>query len=109
MDASHEPTTANPGEVAGIGGILYNQLANPTGHFSEWINKDDVARIGREGSENPIFELECYAILAGLLTWKPIVQFEATLHGEHQCRAWHPQSCPVNHSTQHASGKKRRT
>ena len=74
VDASHEPTTANPGEVAGIGGILYNQFANPTGHFSEWISKDDVARIGREGSENPIFELECYAILAELLTWKPIIQ-----------------------------------
>ena len=74
VDASHESAAANPDEVAGIGGILYNQLANPAGHFSEWIGKDDVARIGREGSENPIFELECYAILAGLLTWKPIIQ-----------------------------------
>ena len=55
--------TSNDDSKSGIGGILIAETGAFIGHFSEYLDEPTLADLNTSGSENPIFELECFAIL----------------------------------------------
>ena len=65
---------ANDGGTSGVGGVLVSGSGAIIGHFSETLGEDLVKLIGRVDSENPIFELECFAIYCALHAWKPLLR-----------------------------------
>ena len=66
FDASHEPGNQLP---AGFGDILFGSNGRELSYFSELIDQDSLDRINKDASVNPIFELECFAILMALKPW----------------------------------------
>ena len=66
FDTSHEPGNQLP---AGVGDILFGSNGRELSYFSELIDQDSLDRINKDASVNPIFELECFAILMALKLW----------------------------------------
>ena len=62
---------------AGFGGVLFDCQGRELSYFSELVDHEAVSRINRDSSGNPIFELECLAILIAVKLWHP------RLHGRH--------------------------
>ena len=60
---------SNDDSKSGIGGILIAETGAFIGHFSEYLDEPTLADLNTSGSENPIFELECFAIWCGVYTW----------------------------------------
>ena len=60
---------SNDDSKSGIGGILISETGSFIGHFSEYLDEPTLADLNTSGSENPIFELECFAIWCGVHTW----------------------------------------
>ncbi|CAE7455213.1 unnamed protein product, partial [Symbiodinium sp. CCMP2456] len=60
---------SNDNEKAGIGGILLSETGSYIGHFSEYLDESARGILNTSESENPIFELECFAIWCGIWTW----------------------------------------
>ena len=60
---------SNDDSKSGIGGILIAETGAFIGHFSEYLDEPTLADLNTSGSENPIFELECFAIWCGVCTW----------------------------------------
>ncbi|CAE7484139.1 unnamed protein product, partial [Symbiodinium sp. CCMP2456] len=60
---------SNDNEKAGIGGILLSEAGSYIGHFSEYLDESAKGILNTSESENPIFELECFAIWCGIWTW----------------------------------------
>ncbi|CAE7248436.1 unnamed protein product [Symbiodinium sp. CCMP2456] len=56
------------GDVAGVGGILYDPLGEPLSFFSGKLPADSVHKL-RESSEHPIYEVELLAIWAAFQLW----------------------------------------
>ena len=67
VDAAHEPTWP------GLGGVLINERGNPMGYFSEEITGPTLDEF-KAKSENPIFEMECFAIYCGVILWSRLIQ-----------------------------------
>ena len=68
VDASFETANTYPG---GLGGVLVEtRRGTVLGHFSLMLSPSDVATLTSQGKRNPIFELECWAMLAGLFVWR---------------------------------------
>ena len=63
VDASHEDSGS------GVGGILTTSSGVRIGYFSEVLDDETLAILNQHGSKNPIYELECFAILIGLSLW----------------------------------------
>ena len=67
VDAAYEPGNMKPG---GLGGVLVDpKTTNVQQHFSLMLTAAEVCAVTTEGSKNPIFELECLAMLAGVKVW----------------------------------------
>eukprot|EP00439_Symbiodinium_sp_Y106_P070600 s945_g12.t1 len=60
---------SNDDSKSGIGGILIAETGSYIGHFSEYLDETTLADLNTSGSENPIFELECFAIWCGICSW----------------------------------------
>ena len=60
---------SNDDSKSGIGGILISETGSFIGHFSEYLDEPTLEDLNTSGSENPIFELECFAIWCGVHTW----------------------------------------
>ncbi|CAE7310167.1 unnamed protein product, partial [Symbiodinium sp. CCMP2456] len=60
---------SNDDDKAGIGGILLSESGSYIGHFSEYLSESARGTLNTSDSENPIFELECFAIWCGVWTW----------------------------------------
>ncbi|CAE7475642.1 unnamed protein product [Symbiodinium sp. CCMP2592] len=56
------------GEVAGVGGILYDPLGKPLSFFAASLPLDALNRL-KETSSHPIYEIELLAIWAALKLW----------------------------------------
>ena len=67
VDAAHETTWS------GLGGVLINERGNPVGYFSEEITGSTLGEF-KAKSENPIFEMECFAIYCGVILWSRLIQ-----------------------------------
>ena len=70
VDACHEPGAPQP---AGLGGNLINSSGHYLEYFSEMLEEQSLSSINVRSSGNPIFELECLAILCALHLWHPRV------------------------------------
>ena len=70
VDACHEPGAPQP---AGLGGNLINSSGQFLEYFSEMLDEQILSSINVRSSGNPIFELECLAILCALHLWHPRV------------------------------------
>ena len=70
VDACHEPGASKP---AGLGGNLLNSSGHYLEYFSEMLDEQGLSSINVRSSGNPIFELECLAILCALQLWHPRV------------------------------------
>ena len=66
VDACHEPGASEP---AGLGGILLDSSGQYREYYSEMLDASALAAINVRKSGNPIFELECLAILCALHLW----------------------------------------
>ncbi|CAE7418408.1 unnamed protein product, partial [Symbiodinium sp. CCMP2456] len=66
VDACHEPGSTEP---AGLGGILLDSSGRYREYYSEMLDESALAAINVRMSGNPIFELECLAILCALHLW----------------------------------------
>ena len=60
IDACHEKGHEHP---AGFGGVLIDESGNQVSYFSELVEADSLRVINAGESQNPIFELECLALL----------------------------------------------
>ena len=60
---------SNDDSKSGIGGILIAETGSYIGHFSEYLDESTLSDLNTSGSENPIFELECFAIWCGICSW----------------------------------------
>ena len=79
MDASHEDGKA------GLGGILMTSSGVRIGYFSEDLSGDVLNVLNQYGSQNPIFERECFAILCGLSLWKCLLSgCQVIVFGDHE-------------------------
>ena len=58
-DASHEDSGS------GVGSILTTSSGVRIGYFSENLDDETIAVLNQHGRTNPIYELECFAILIG--------------------------------------------
>ena len=67
VDGAHVP------KWSGLGGVLINEQGNPVGFFSEEISGSTLDEF-RAKSENPIFEMECFAIYCGVILWRRLIQ-----------------------------------
>ena len=67
VDACHEEGHEHP---AGFGGVLVDESGNQVSYFSELIEADSLRIINAGESQNPIFELECLAILMAVKLWR---------------------------------------
>jgi len=56
-------------EPAGLGGILLDSSGRYREYYSEMLDESALAAINVRKSGNPIFELECLAILCALHLW----------------------------------------
>ena len=70
VDACHEPGASKP---AGLGGNLLDSSGRYLEYFSEMLGEQSLSSINVRSSGNPIFELECLAILCALHLWHPRV------------------------------------
>ena len=68
VDAAFEPD--NRSYPGGLGGVLVEVGLGPIAYFSLQLSAGEVHRVHKSKSQNPIFELECLAILGGLHTWR---------------------------------------
>ena len=66
VDACYEEGLEHP---AGFGGVLINEQGNRASYFSELVDEAALHAINAGGSWNPIFELECLAILIAAKLW----------------------------------------
>ena len=71
VDASFEGGSDMPG---GIGGVLILPDFGPVSVFSEQMELKQAMALAREGSKNPIYELECFAMFCGLKLWIPTLE-----------------------------------
>ena len=67
VDAAHETTWS------GLGGVPINERGNAVGYFSEEITGSTLGEF-KAKSENPIFEMECFAIYCGVILWSRLIQ-----------------------------------
>ena len=66
VDACCEPAHEFP---AGLGGVLVSPDKGILGHYSIMLSRGQLETFNLIGSQNPIFELECMAILIGIDAW----------------------------------------
>ncbi|CAE7253423.1 unnamed protein product, partial [Symbiodinium sp. CCMP2456] len=66
---------SNDDSRAGIGGILISESGAFIGHFSEYLDEATLTDLNAAGSENPIFELECFAIWCGIHVWAQLFRY----------------------------------